>query len=250
MLGDLHTQCGVCRQFLVPSTAFALHAGNTWVDRVLTAMGMLGVGLLVPSSVYLCMHAHLPQVQWAGRRWVNRSYTFKGRDVGVLSGPRTDTAVRFLTNPANDLQHARLPCHQPGHLAVQLWECHEDHLHLPHTRVQLDHAWFTGLQAVFQSRMPSPLTHRLIHPVRGKKANKRTRQCIGGDAYVVRRYRDDHWDPDCPGPSMRFVLLAALMFLLGDVFDGHKQQDDPESVPLLTPHAGGGTIARPWSEVS
>ena len=97
-------------------------------------MGMLGVGLLMPSSVYLCMHAHLPQVQWAGRRWVHRSYTFKGRDVGVLSGPRTDTAVRFLTDPANDLQHAQLPCHQPG-LAVRLWECHEDHLHLPHTRV-------------------------------------------------------------------------------------------------------------------
>ena len=63
MLGDLHTQCGVCRQFLVPSTVFALHAGNTWVDRVLTAMGLLGVGLLMPSSVYSCMHAHLPQVQ-------------------------------------------------------------------------------------------------------------------------------------------------------------------------------------------
>ena len=98
--------------------------------------------------------------------------------------------------------------------------------------------------------MPSPLTHRLIHPLRRKKANKRTRQSTAGDAYVVGRYRDDNWDPDCPGPSMPFVLLAALMFLLGDVFDGHRQQDDPESVPLLTPHAGGGTIARPWSEVS
>ena len=39
---------------------------------------------------------------------------------------------------------------------------------------------------------------------------------------------------------MPFVPLAGLMFLLGDVFDGHRQQDDPESVPLLTPHAGGG----------
>ena len=39
---------------------------------------------------------------------------------------------------------------------------------------------------------------------------------------------------------MPFVPLAALMFLLGDVFDGHKQQDDPASVPLLTPHTGGG----------
>ena len=181
---------------------------------------------------------------------MTKSYTFKGRDVGVLSGPCTDTAVRFLTDPANDSLHARLPCQQPGHLAVQLWECHEDHLHLPHTRVPLDHAWFRGLEAIFQLRMPSPLTHRLIHPVRRKKANKRTKQCTGGDAYVVGRYRDDHWDPDCPGPSMRFVPLAALMFLLGDVFDGHRQQDDPESVPLLTPHARGGTIARPWSKVS
>ena len=30
------------------------------------------------------------------------------------------------------------------------------------------------------------------------------------------------------------------MFLLGDVFDGHRQQDDPASILLLTPHAGGG----------
>ena len=30
------------------------------------------------------------------------------------------------------------------------------------------------------------------------------------------------------------------MFLLGDVFDGHWQQDDPVSVPLFTPHAAGG----------
>ena len=88
--------------------------------------------------------------------------------------------------------------------------------------------------------MPSPLTRRLIHPVRGKVANKRTRQSTAGDAYVVGRYRDDNWDPDCPGPSMRFVPLAALMFLLGDVFDGHRQQDDPESVLLLTPHAASG----------
>ena len=39
---------------------------------------------------------------------------------------------------------------------------------------------------------------------------------------------------------MPFVPLAALMFLLGDVFDGHRQLDDPTSVSLLTPHAGGG----------
>ena len=88
--------------------------------------------------------------------------------------------------------------------------------------------------------MPGPLAHRLIHLVRRKKASKRTRQSTAGDAYVVGGYRDDNWDPDCPASSMPFVPLAALMFLMGDVFDGHRQQDDPESVPLVTPHAGGG----------
>ena len=166
----------------------------------------------------------------------------------MLFGPRTAAAVRSLTDPANDLLHARLPCHEPGHWAVQLRECHEDHLHFPHTAVgptQLDHVWFTGLQAVFQSRMPGPLTHRLLHPVRHKKASKRTRQSTAGDAHVVGGYRDDNRDSDCPGPSMPFVPLAALMFLLGDVFDSHRQRDDPASVHLLTPHAGGGLSPLP-----
>ena len=52
MLDDLHTQYGVCGEFMVPSTAFTLHAGDTWVDRVLRAMGTLGVGFLMPLSVY------------------------------------------------------------------------------------------------------------------------------------------------------------------------------------------------------
>ena len=131
---------------------------------------------------------------------------------------------------------------------MQLRECHEDHLCLPHTGVgptQLDHVWFTGLQAIFQSRVPSPLTHHLLHLVRRKKASKRTKQSTARDAYVVGWYRDGDWDPDSPGPSMPFVPLAALMFLLGDVFDGHRQQDDPTSVPLLTPHAGGGLSPPP-----
>ena len=55
MLGDPHTRYGVCGQFMVPSAAFALHAGDTWVDRVLRAMGRLGVGLLMPSSLYSCV---------------------------------------------------------------------------------------------------------------------------------------------------------------------------------------------------
>ena len=220
----MHLQYGVCGQFLVPSTSFATHAGSTCVDRVLRAMGTLRVGLLMPSSVYSCVHAHLPQVQWAGRRWASRSYTFKGRNICVLSGPRTDAAVQSLTDRANDLLHARLPCHEPGHWAVQLRECHRDHLHLPHTGLgptQLDHVWFPGLRDVFRPQIPSPMTHRLIHPVRGKKASKRTRQSAAGDTYVVGGYRDEDWDPENPGPSMPFVLLAALLFLQ-DVFDGYR----------------------------
>ena len=44
---------------------------------------------------------------------------------------------------------------------------------------------------------------------------------------------------------MPFVPLAALLFLLGDVFEEYRQQDDPASVPLLTPHAGGGINLSP-----
>ena len=202
MLRDMHVQYGVCGQFMVPSVSFATHAGNTWVDSVLRAMGTLRVGLLMPSSVYLCVHAHLPQVQWVGRKWVSQSYSFKGRDICVLSGPRTDAAVQSLTDPANDLLHVRLPCPAPGHWAVQLQECHEDHLHLPHAGVgphQLDHVWFTGLRDVFRPQLPSPLTHRLIHPVLRKKASKRNRQSAAGDVYVEGGYREEGWDPANPG---------------------------------------------------
>ena len=110
---------------------------------------------------------------------------------------------------------------------------------------QLDHVWFRGLRNVFRPQMPGPLTHRLIHPVRRKKASKCTRQCTKGDTYVVSGYREDGWDPENPGPSMPFVSLVALLFLLGDVFEGYWQQDDPASVPLLTPHAGSGTDLLP-----
>ena len=252
MLPDMHVQYGVCGQFMVPSASFATHAGNTWVDRVLRAMGTLRVGLLMPSSVYSCVHAHLPQVHWAGRKWVSQSYTFKGRDICILSGPRTDATVQSLTDPANDLLYARLPCPAPGHWAVQLQECHEDHLHLPHAGVgphQLDHVWLTGLRDVFRPQLPGPLTHRLIHPVRRKKASKRNRQSAAGDVYVVGGYREEEWDPANPGLSMPFVPLAALLFLLGDVFEGYQQQDDPASVPLLTPHAGGGISPPPLGVV-
>ena len=84
-----------------------------------------------------------------------------------------------------------------------------------------------------------------MHPVRGKKASKRTRPSTTGDVYVVGAYREDGWDPENPGPSMPFVPLAALLFLLGDVFEGYRQQDDPASVPLLAPHAGSGIDPSP-----
>ena len=162
MLRDMHKQYGVCGQFLVPSASIATHAGNTWVDRVLRAMGTLRIGLLMPLSAYSCVRAHLPQVQWAGRKWASQSYTLKGRDICVHSGPRTDAAVQSLTDPANDLLYARLPCPAPGQWAVQLQECHEDHLHLPHAGVgpnQLDHVCFTGRRDVFWLQLPGPLTH-------------------------------------------------------------------------------------------
>ena len=233
---------------MVPSASFATHAGSMWVDRVLRAMGTLRVGILMPSSVYSYVHAHLPRVQWAARKWASQSYTFTGRDICILSGPRTDAAVQSLTDPANDLLHARLPCPAPGKWAVQLQECHEDHLHLPHAGVgpnQLDHVWFPGLRDVFRPQLPGPLTHRLIHPVRRKKASKRTRQSTTGGVYVVGGYREEGGDPMNAGQSMPFVSLAALRFLLGDVFEGYRQQDDPASVPLLTPHAGGGINPSP-----
>ena len=102
-----------------------------------------------------------------------------------------------------------------------------------------------GLRDVFRPQLPGPLTHRLIQPVRRKKASKRNRQSTAGDVYVVGGYREEGWDPANPGLSMPFVLLAALLFLLGDVFEGYQQQDDPASVPLLTPHAGGGISPPP-----
>ena len=105
--------------------------------------------------------------------------------------------------------------------------------------------WLTGLRDVFRPQLPGPLTHRLIHPVRRKKASKRNRPSAAGDVYVVGGYREEGWDPANPGLSMPFVPLAALLFLLGDVFEGYQQQDDPASVPLLTPHAGGGISPPP-----
>ena len=52
LLDDLHAQYGVCEQYMVPSMAFASHAGDACNVRVLGAMGTLGVGLLMPSSLY------------------------------------------------------------------------------------------------------------------------------------------------------------------------------------------------------
>ena len=228
MLGDLHGQYGVCGQIMVPPEAFASHPGDTWVDRVLRAMQTLGIGLLMLSLVYACAHAHLPEVQWAGWRWVTRSYTITGRDICVLSRPRTEVVVRSLTHPANDLLGADLLCHVPGRWAAQFEDCHKHHLHLLNTGVgptMVVHAWLTGLKAMFEHQLPSPPTHRLLHPVRQKKATKHTRTSTTGDTYVIGHYRDEDWNMECPAMSM-------------DAFDGHRE--DPPSIPLLTPEAGGG----------
>ena len=87
MLRDIHMQYGVCRQFMVPSASFATHAGNMLVDRVLQVMGTLCVGLLMPSSLYSCVQAYLPQVQWLGQKWVSQSYTFKVGTSAFSRGP-------------------------------------------------------------------------------------------------------------------------------------------------------------------
>ena len=49
LLDDLHTQYGVYGQFMVPSEEFASHAADTWVNRVLRAMGTLRGGVFMPS---------------------------------------------------------------------------------------------------------------------------------------------------------------------------------------------------------
>ena len=87
MLQDMHKHYGVCGQFLVPSASFATHTGNTWVDRVLRAMGMLRIGSLKPSLAYSYVHTHLPQVQWGRQKWATQSYTFKGTDICYLGAP-------------------------------------------------------------------------------------------------------------------------------------------------------------------
>ena len=62
LLNDLHAQYGVCGLSLVPSTVFASHTEDTWIDRVLKAMGTLGVRLPIPPTVYLlAFHATLLQ---------------------------------------------------------------------------------------------------------------------------------------------------------------------------------------------
>ena len=102
-------------------------------------------------SVLVCARTSTASAM-AEQQWATRSYTFKRRDVCVLFGPRMEAPVRSATDPANGLLHTWPACHEPGHWAVYLLECHEDHLQLPDTGfgpTMLDHVWLTGLQAVF-----------------------------------------------------------------------------------------------------
>ena len=211
MVDDLHGHYGVCGQFMVPWAAFASHAGDTSIDRLLRAMGTLGIGLLMPCSVYACAHAHWLQVQWARRQWATRSYSFKGRDIYVLSRPRTKMAVRSMTDPTSNLFHAGLPCFVPGQWAARLSR-------RPSASSSYGSRPYHGGSGMVDSSMglkASLPVHRLLHPVRHKKATKRTKISATGDAYVVGGYKNQYWKPDCLGTSMPFTPPASLMVVLG-----------------------------------
>ena len=128
----------------------------------------------------------------------------------------------------------------------------------PHRRVRAgsrQHIDVSTLEGVGPGRPPpsGPLhlqqmgvhtrVHRQGHEESDSQRPHRSKQSATGEAYVMGGYRDDDCNLDCPGLSM------PLMSSLGDIFDGHRQQDDPASVPLLTPHAGGGLDPPPLSVV-
>ena len=73
---------------MVPSEAFASQP-ETRGSTVCSGRWVCWASVSSCRSVYSCVHAHLPQMPWAGRQWASRSYTFKGRDACVLSWPRT-----------------------------------------------------------------------------------------------------------------------------------------------------------------
>ena len=83
-----------------------------------------------------------------------------------------------------------------------------------------------------RSPVPSSTSSGAPH----KKATKRTRQFVG-DEYVLDGDKDNDRNPGRPRLSMPFVAVAAMMFLLREVFDGPRQQNDPALVPFLTAHA-------------
>ena len=81
-----------------------------------------------------------------------RSYTFKGRDICVLSVPRTEQVVRSLMDLANDFHHASLQCLGPGHWALHVLHGKEDYLHLSAAGVgptMLGDTWLQIMKAVF-----------------------------------------------------------------------------------------------------
>ena len=100
--------------------------------------------------------------------------------------------------------------------------------------------WLWGLCDVFRHLPPSPRAQPLIDPAPRKKATKRTRRSTIGDLYIVGADNGKQWSPEWRTVSMPFHPQVALMFLPGDVYDGHQEQDNPASVPLLTSHVGDG----------
>ena len=96
---------------------------------------------------------------------------------------------------------------------------------------------FVGCFPTPTTRSTNPPTYSVSPPQEGHHALAEV-----GHGGCVCGYGEEQWSPECPGASMPFAPLAALMFLIGDVYNGHRQQDDPASVPLVPRMRGGGGV--------
>ena len=111
MMDAIHLQHGVCSQYLIPLSG---PQGSMWPDVLLRALAKRKMGLLMPTPVYTCAHAHLLQVQWTDGVWQSQAYSFQGRDVCVVAGPWSKTVTRAVFNVPNEQFHVGLPCPEEG----------------------------------------------------------------------------------------------------------------------------------------
>ena len=99
----------------------------------------------------------------------------------------------------------------------------------------------SGVQ-VPDARSPNPSSTSSGAAQKGQQEHKtvRYRRCVCGGRVQGQRLESRlstaFHAPRRPG---------RLDVLVGGVLDGHRQQDEPASVPLLTPHAGGGLAPPP-----